>query len=463
MAIPKRTETLSGWGHVPVAECVTMRPERQRELDAIVAPPVNEEAAERESLIARGLGRSYGDASLNPVGVVRMERIDHILSFDAISGILTAEAGVTLADILRIAVPQGWILPIIPGTKHISIGGAFACNVHGKNACVEGEFARHTLTVTIRLADGLRVTCSAHDHSDLFWATAGGMGLTGIIEDITIQLKRIDSASLKAESRTVFHLDEMLDCFEESRASAEYMIGWIDHTAKDDQLGKGVFEKARHIGERDGGKPLASFGMKPPRINVPFTLPRFVLNKQTMAIYNKLRFFRYRREWRKEIKSFAEFFHPLDGIGNWHRLYGRRGFFQYQCLIPDNAEVRERLHDILQLIHERGCFSYLAVLKYHGDHQGLLSFGKRGYSLALDFPNTRRVRELITELNEYVASIGGRVYLAKDALLTAGQFSLMYADKLTEWQKAVAKADPERRFSSLMAERLQMRGGYHGA
>ena len=410
-----KPETLSGWGNVPAEECLTWRPEKTRDLKRILK-------SHSGPLLARGLGRSYGDASLQPNGTMRIERLDHLIELDNALGVARAQAGVTLADLMKIAIPRGWFPPVIPGTRHVTLGGAFACNVHGKNHWREGDFAEHVPAIRLLLANGDRVECSPTEHADLFWATAGGMGMTGIIEEITLKLLPIPSASLQATSQRVDSLDDMVAAFEHYRDDTDYMVGWIDHMARDEDIGRGVFEAASHVGPEDGGMLLSDFMPQKTKISVPFYMPGMLLNRYSMALYNKYRFRKYSDERRTDIVGFDGFFHPLDSIGHWNRIYGRRGFFQYQCLLPETPDVAERLHILLDAIHRAKCFSFLAVIKYHREGKGPLTFSKAGYSLALDFPNTRRVRTLLPQLDQWVADQGGRVYLAKDATLAPDLF-----------------------------------------
>ncbi len=447
---PRKQQFLSGWGNYPKAECITYRPEKQSDIPAILQ--------ESNSLIARGQGRSYGDASLNKNGMILSERLDKFLNFDKNEGVITVQAGVTLAEILDITIPSGWILPAIPGTKYVSAGGAFACNIHGKNHFKEGDFARHVINISILLASGEELECSASENADIFWATAGGMGLAGIIKRISIKLKPIKSLSLSTQTKKTKNIFEMVECFKASKDNSDYMIGWIDHFATGEKLGRGVFEKAVHIGEDKGGNKLSQHKPSRKGIAVQKFFPSFILNKYSMALYNLKRFASYVNDWKEQIVDFDGFFHPLDNLQNWNRLYGKNGFFQYQFILPETENVADDLQKILTFIQASGQFSFLAVLKYHGDHKGLLSFPIRGYSLALDFPNTPEVHKLQQDLNQKIADMGGRIYLAKDALLTTDLFTQMYKTELPKWRKIIKKLDPNGKFDSNMARRLNMRG-----
>ncbi len=442
-----KQQTLYGWGHAPLAECRTWRPEKQREL----AHFINQEGP----VLARGLGRSYGDSSLQPNGVILTERLNHLIDFDSNRGMVRVQAGVTLKELMDITIPRGWIPAAIPGTCHVTLGGAFACNVHGKNQYREGDFAEHVQSIRLLLPSGESVDCSTTHNREIFWTTAGGMGMTGIIEELTLKLKPISSSSLSSTTYSVETLEDMVGAFEEYRDSSDYMVGWIDHMARGEDIGRGIFEAATHIDTESGGAPLSAYKPQKKGLNVPFFLPSFVLNRYSMAIYNKLRFRKY-SAWRKtETSGFGQFFHPLDRIGNWNRLYGKRGFFQYQCMFPDSPDVVAQMLTFLSALHSKNLFSFLAVIKYHRRSKGLLTFSQAGYSIALDFPNTARVQAVLPQLNRWVADNGGRVYLAKDAILSAEHFRIMYGKAATDWESVINQIDPNAKFTSLMSDRLE--------
>ncbi len=448
MTSNSKQQILSGWGNVPAQECLSYRPEKQRDLQNILK-------THEGPILARGQGRSYGDAALHGSGVIRTERLDHFIEFDTSKGIVRTQAGITLAELMAFAVPRGWFPPIIPGTQNVSLGGAFACNIHGKNHYREGDFAEHVLSIRLMTANGDSIICSPSEHSEIFWATAGGMGMTGVIQEITLQLKSITSASLRTTTYCVNSIEDMVGAFERYRDNADYMVGWIDHMSKGAQLGRGVFEAANHITPSDGGIPLSEFAPTGTKRNVPIFFPSFVLNRYTMALYNRWRFKKYNLERQSEVVSFNGFFHPLDSIGSWNKLYGKRGFFQYQCILPETPDIAAKLRAFLEVVHSRKGFSFLAVIKYHRDSKGYLTFPMRGYSIALDFPNTAHIRSLLPELDAWVTGQGGRTYLAKDALLTADLFKKMYGKNASEWCELIHDIDPESRFVSTMSERLQ--------
>jgi FAD/FMN-containing dehydrogenase len=443
-----KNQVISGWGNTPVVSCAAYRPEKHRDLRQILQD-------HKGPLLAHGMGRSYGDAALQPEGIICTERFDHFIAFDTARGIVRAQSGVTMAELMEASIPRGWLPPVIPGTRYVTLGGAFACNVHGKNHWKVGDFAEHVLSIRLTLASGDSVECSPTHNHELFWATAGGMGMTGIIEEVTMKMKPISSSSLKTINCRVESIDDMVSSFERHRNSADYMVGWVDHTARGDDIGRGVFEAASHISRTGGGDALSDFMPGKTKVSIPFFMPSFLLNRYVMGIYNYTRFRKYSSEETLESASFNGFFHPLDAIGHWNRLYGKRGFFQYQCLLPETPGVANQLRALLTAIKRQGSFCYLAVIKYHREGKGLLTFSKAGYSLALDFPNTSRVRALLPQLDRWVADQGGRVYLAKDAMLTADLFQRMYGEDASEWYNLLYHFDPNRRFTSLMSDRLQ--------
>lgn len=442
-----KTQLLHGWGNYPVEECEVWRPERRRSVSEVVQ--------QAPTMLARGMGRSYGDASLQPAGVISTERLKHFLEFDETQGLLRAQAGVSLAEVMAYTIPKGWFPYTIPGTRNVSLGGMLACNVHGKNHFRNGDFAVHVLSARIVVPSGEAIECSPTRNEELFWATAGGMGMTGVIESMTIKLKPVRCASLSATTYRVDSLQDMIAAFENYREISDYMVGWIDHMAGGDDIGRGIFEAATHCREDEGGAELKDFELSKPRITVPFHTPGFILNRYTMAAYNMMRFKKY-SAWRQaEIIDFNTFFHPLDSIGHWYRLYGRNGFFQYQALFPETGDVVSQIRTFLSAIQRKRLFSYLAVIKYHRDSQGPMSFPMRGYSVALDFPNNKRVRAILPQLDRWVSDHGGRVYLAKDAMLTPDLFYTMYGQQANDWTKYIRKLDPDRKFTSLMSDRLE--------
>ncbi|MFM9889446.1 MAG: FAD-dependent oxidoreductase [Rickettsiales bacterium] len=433
------TQRLSGWGNSPVESCAVWPLHVPGDAARIIplAP----------SLIAYGGGRSYGDAALNPPGTAKTGALNSFIAVDDATGITTVEAGVTLRDVLDAMVPRGWFLPVIPGTQFATIGGALAANVHGKNHLRMGDFARHVLSFDLTLASGETVSCSLEINPELWHATISGLGMTGIIENVTLQLMPIQSARMEVAYTACDSIEAMLAQFEAQRDCAEYLVGWVDHFARGAQLGRGIVEAARHVAVADGS--LAAHRPTRSALNVPFFAPSFTLNRYSMALYNAHRF-RQALKTPTRTVGFAHFFHPLDGIGHWNRLYGKRGLLQYQFIVPDGASLRP----ILEALQQANQFSFLAVLKAHGEGNGLMGFSRPGYSLALDFPNTPAVHSLLDSIDQLVLAAGGRVYLAKDARLKRDVFKAMYAHALPQWRATLKAFDPTGYFMSSMGRRL---------
>lgn len=437
---------LSGWGNYKPVECAVYRPEKAREISALWR-------SHASSLIARGLGRSYGDAALNPEGVISSERLNRFIDFDAEKGIITAEGGVSLAEILNVTILKGWFLPVIPGTKYASLGGAIACNIHGKNHYAKGDLAEHILSLKLCLASGESIECSKDKNPEIFWATCGGLGMTGYIERAVLQLIPIESTSLTSWRVKAKNIEEMAALFRAHRADSDYMIGWINHFASGKNLGAGIFEKSRHAKLYEG-EPLGKYKEKEPGITIPKFFPSFVLNKYSMAVYNRTRFFGVSEKGKEEKRSFAEFFHPLDSLNHWHRLYGRHGFLQYQFMVPEGKNAVIDMQNILQMIQDSGLFSFLAVIKYHRRGKGFMTFPIEGFSIALDFPAEGKIFPLLDRIDEELCKIGGRIYLAKDARAKPGMIERMYGDNFRTWKKIIRELDPQNKINSGMAERL---------
>lgn len=449
MAHPIRP--ISGWGRYPVQSCELARPERYSDLRPAAA-----------SLIARGQGRSYGDASLNENGCVLLtERIDRLLDLDLHKGILRAEAGVTLADILDVIVPKGWFLPVTPGTKFVSLGGCVAADVHGKNHHQDGSFGDHVLGIELILADGRRMICSPAENPELFWATVGGMGLTGIIGEVTIQLIPITSTYMMVRHHAAANLEQLFALLQDPALDDRYTVAWIDSMARGARLGRGIVMCGHHAAVEELPVELQSpVKVKRSRF-IPFDLPVGLLNPLSIGAFNALY---YRLNGKKQqpfLSPYDPYFYPLDAIGQWNRLYGKRGFVQYQCVIPESS-AHEGIRVLLQLLADSRRPSFLAVLKRFGvQSQGYLSFPMPGYTLALDLPiRDEGLFSLLDQLDQIVLQFGGRVYLAKDARLAAESFHAMYP-RYTEWSKLKNEIDPQHVFSSSLSRRLGMEGTRH--
>lgn len=446
--MPILTKPLSGWGCYPVQTCELERPERYADL-----------RPSTDTLIVRGQGRSYGDASLNDKGrVILTERIDRMLDLDDKQGILKAEAGVTLADILPVIVKHGWFLPVTPGTQFVSLGGCVAADVHGKNHHHEGSFGDYVLSIVLILADGSHKTCSATENADIFWATVGGMGLTGIIAEVTVKLLPILTSQMMVQHRAASNLKQLFQMLQDPALDDQYSVAWIDCLARGNALGRGIAMFGHHAStsEYTSTFPLSS-KVKRSR-SLPFNFPSWALNPLSISLFNKLY---YKKEARKQtpfLNDYDSYFYPLDAIGHWNRMYGKRGFVQYQCVIPD-ATALEGLTALLKELSDSRRSSFLAVLKRFGAQgKGMLSFPMPGYTLALDLPiKNKGLFSLLDKLDHIVLQHGGRVYLAKDARLSAESFKSMYP-RYEEWLKIKNEIDPKNRFSSSLSRRLNIGG-----
>ncbi len=447
---PSKTVELSGWGRYPRVRARVVRPELVSHVAAHVAGGV-------EGVIARGLGRSYGDAALPAEGGVAVltERLSRFLSFDERAGLLKAEAGTTLAEVLETFLPRGWFPTVVPGTKYVTLGGCVAADVHGKNQHHAGTFGAHTTELTMRLADGSLVHCSPHEDSELFRATVGGMGLTGFIADVSFRLARVETAHMLVRHQPARDLEESLGLLEDQAFDDEYVVSWIDCLAEGPRLGRGVLMRGNHARLNEVKNDVDPLRLAPRRrLRLPFDLPALALNHSTARAFNSLYFRRQASKTSHFITDIESFFFPLDAVGGWNRAYGRRGFVQYQCVLP-TAEARAGLRLMLEALNESRLPCLLAVLKRFGaEGAGLLSFPMKGYTLALDFPvRGQELFDLLKKFDRIVSERGGRVYLAKDACLDAETFRAMYP-RQEEWRRVKERVDPGGRFRSALSERL---------
>ena len=401
----------------------------------------------QSTMLPHGLGRSYGDSCLNDGGTLLHARaLNHFIHFDKTTGLLRCEAGVSLADILDICVPQGWFLPAIPGTKFVTVGGAVANDVHGKNHCADGTFGRHVTALELLRSDGERLFCTPSENADLFCATIGGLGLTGFVTWVELQLIRVKNAFVNDDSFQCDNLDHCLQFFEQSRHTHRYRVVWLDCLAEGSALGRGIFSRANHC-ESDSLPALHKTGKK---LSVPLTFPPHVLNQYSVQAFNALYYRKLGGRKKSTRASYDAFFYPLDNIHHWNRIYGPRGFLQYQCVVT--RDVREALHALLKRIAQSGQASFLSVLKEFGDlpSPGMLSFPRKGYTLALDFPNLgERTLNLLNDLDAIVREAEGAIYPAKDARMSPAMFRAGFADI----ERFVLHIDPQ--FSSSFWRRVR--------
>lgn len=403
-------QKITNWGLYPVIDAEMKSGETLRE--------VRDFLMENKEVIARGNGRSYGDAALSDA-IFSTKRLNKFISFDRIEGVLECESGVLLSDILEISVPQGYFLNVTPGTKFISVGGAIASDVHGKNHHAEGCFSEYVISFQLMKANGEVIQCSRQENEEVFWATIGGMGLTGIILSAKIKLKNIESSYIRQESIKAENLDEIFQLFEESE-DWTYTVAWIDCLQKGKNIGRSILMRGEHALRDELPANLKKAPLKVKKKNalsVPFYFPSFVLNSLSIKIFNWLY---YRKQSKKEIKNFVHyepFFYPLDIVHQWNKIYGKKGFIQYQMVIP-KEKGKEGMKKILETIAKSGNGSFLAVLKLFGKNnpQAYNSFPIEGYTLALDFKVNSKLPKLVSDLDKVVEEFGGRIYLTKDAM-----------------------------------------------
>ncbi len=440
-------QELSGWGRHPVITAPCARPERRSELFAAFRD------AREDGLIPFGLGRSYGDAALSREGrVILTRRLDRMLDFDEDTGWLRCEAGVTIEDLIETFAPRGFFPPVVPGTKFVTVGGAIGCNIHGKNHVTQGCFGDHLRSMEILVGDGTVVTCSREDHPELFWATIGGMGLTGLVIAAELCLTPVESQAIVMESIRFEDLSEFFEIASTSR-DITHTVAWIDCLSPG---GRGIFMRGRHAtaDEARDLQPGVLAGLAD-RVKAVadgrFFGSNHLLNPVTIAAFNEVYFRRHPRGAQESVVGLDPFFFPLDAVEHWNHIYGDRGFLQYQMVVDDREAVRE----CLRQISETGMASFLAVIKEFGDHDhGGLSFPRRGVTLALDFPHVgEELIELMGRLDEVVIAAGGRVYLGKDARLPLDSFRRMYP-RWEEWKAVRDRYDPDGVFRSELGRRL---------
>lgn len=442
-------QSLSGWGlTAPTsAEVVASDPDGLAELIASAGP---------RGVIARGLGRSYGDPAQNAGGTVLLPLATRI-ELDRERGQVRVSAGTSFHDLMRFLIPEGFFVPVTPGTRYVTVGGAIACDVHGKNHHRSGSLGNHVAELDLVTADGALHRVGPDQESDLFWATVGGLGLTGIIRSAVIGLLPVETGYVSVDTERVADLDELMAKIVASDARATYSVAWIDTLARGRNLGRSVLTVGEHaplsqLSGRAAADPRPVPGK--PRLATPGLVPPHLISRPAVRGFNELWFRKAPRRREGELTTIASFFHPLDGVSGWNRLYGRPGFVQYQFVLPDPAE--ERLTRILERIAAAGHPSFLAVLKRFGpSNPGPLSFPTTGWTLALDLPTHAGLGPLLRGLDDEVVAGGGRIYLAKDSRMAPGLLRLMYP-RLEEFREVRARVDPDGVFQSDLARRLEL-------
>ncbi len=434
---------LQGWGRNARAQSLAARPERMHEALAAAR-----DRHDGQSLIAFGAGRSYGDCGLNSAGrTLITARLDRVLGFDRDSGIIQVEPGVTLRRLLQDFLPRGFAAPVSPGTGFATIGGAVANDVHGKNHEHAGSFGTHVTELDLLLPSGVQRTITPQSDPALFAATIGGIGLTGILTRIAFRMVRVQGSDVRVRTTRVPDLNAFLARLADAQ-TATYSVGWIDATARGAALGRGSVETA---------EPIASSAARAPKRGptVPIDFPGLALNPISIKAFNELYFRRVPDTPREQAVHLGRFLYPLDAITGWNRIYGKRGFHQFQCVVPF-ANGETSLRALMEIVTGSGQASFLAVLKRLGAGSGgYLSFPEPGYTLALDFPHFAGIADLHHRLVACTRTHGGRVYLAKDSLLTAEEFQGMYPD-LPALRDVLADIDPAGRMASDMSRRLRI-------
>ncbi|MET0134885.1 MAG: FAD-binding oxidoreductase [Kibdelosporangium sp.] len=444
--------TLAGWGRTAPSTARVVVPSTVADVVEAVR------SADERGVIARGLGRAYGDPAQNAGGlVIDMTGLDRVHSINADAATVDTDAGVSLDTLMRRLLPFGLWLPVLPGTRQVSVGGAIGADIHGKAHHVEGSFCDHVQSLDLVTADGEVRTLSPEGHEpELFWATAGGMGLTGVVVRATLKLNRVETAYFKVDTDQIDNLDDLMA--KQSVDDEKYLesVSWFDSTSTGPHLGRGVLTRANHATLDDLPKKLRADPLKfdaPQLLTVPNVFPPGMLNKYTARAFNEL-WYRKSPTRYGAIQNITQFLHPLDIVGEWNRAYGPRGFLQYQYVIPFGQE--DAVKQSVRLIAESGHVSALNVLKRFGlGNQGPLSFPEPGWTLAVDLPVKKGLAELCAALDSLVLAAGGRLYLAKESRTTAEALQRMYP-RIDEWRKVRAAVDPNGIFVSDMARRLRL-------
>src|SRR3954451_10227480 len=443
---------LTGWGRTAPTPAVLTPVRGDEEAQALLR------AAGARGVVARGLARSYGDAAQNAGGLVLdMTGADRVLHADLETGLVDVEAGISLDELMNRFVPQGFFVPVTPGTRMVTVGGAIAADIHGKNHHVAGSFAQHVRRLDLLTADGQVRRISAGTDPVLFWATAGGMGLTGVILRAQVQMKPIESSRLLVDTDRTPNLDSLMTLLAETDHLYDYSVAWIDCVARGRRMGRSVVTRGRfarldELPAKRRGDPLKYHGSV--KLSAPDVFPPGLLNLATVAAFNEVWYRKAPRRKRDQLQTIPTFFHPLDGVGTWNRIYGPRGFVQYQFTVPFGQEAAMR--EALERISHSGAASCLAALKRCGPgNPGMLSYPSPGWTLALDIPVVKGLATLLDRLDELVVAAGGRIYLAKDSRVRAETFEKMY-DRLDSFRAVRKQVDPDGVFTSDLARRLAL-------
>lgn len=440
-------QVLSGWGRFPKAASRVLQPRSAAEVAAT--------SAISAGFIARGNGRAYGDAALGEQSTFEMGALDRVRAFDPETGLVSVEAGVLLSDLIDVFGPRGFFPMVTPGTRYVSVGGAIAADVHGKNHHRDGGFGDHVTAMTLATPDGEILRLSREENSALFAATVGGMGLTGIILDATFRLRRIETGWVRQRTVVAPDLSTAIQALEAAEG-ATYSVAWIDCLARGAQLGRSLVYIGEHArrDELDAAAARRPLPLPSPgRLNVPFDFPDLALNPLSVRLFNALYFAKGAAKTEEQLTPIGPYFFPLDGIRGWNRIYGRDGFVQHQCVLPPQT-AESALGAILERIGWRGEGSFLAVLKKLGPSAtGLMSFPMEGFTLALDFPMRPGLLAFLDDIDKVVVEAGGRLYLAKDARQSRATFEAGYPS-LARFRDLRREVDPRSRIQSRLSSRL---------
>ncbi len=442
----KKFEIISGWGLYPRVKVNKKKPKTLKELKSAMVS---------DSFVARGNGRSYGDSAINKFNTIDMRNFNRFLSFNEKSGLVIAQSGILLKDILNTFIPKGWFPPVTPGTKFVTLGGMVAADIHGKNHYKSGTFRKYVEWLEIIDHKGKIIKCSREENKELFFWTIGGMGLTGIILNVAFFLKPIKTGWINQRKLIAKNINQTFDLFE-SNIKSSYSVAWIDCYSRGSSLGRSVLILGEHakieeLGNFDKLKPFKI--QKKKKFSIPFFFPSYILSNLSVRIFNSLYYLINKISNQKEIVDWETYFYPLDKIHNWNKIYGSKGFAQFQCVIPLSVS-REGITELLDFISNSKSSSFLAVLKRFGKDKSYFSFPMEGYSLALDFPINEENLSLMNSLDEITIKYGGRFYLAKDSRMKKKVFE--NSDIRIKKFKSFRGNKLNRYYRSLQSERLEI-------